>query len=125
MYGNIGVLCVLSIYRSGWNYRITATRVVSVKSKNECLRKALAIDLSSGIPFVFVISDVSVEALEVEKEFSATLKVYTSKNVGDVEKEFVEFFEVLDVDQSFEDFVNVYWLYPNNVLFELSGIEPL
>ena len=113
------------IYRSGWNYRITATRSVLVKSKNECLRKALAIDLSSGIPFVFVISDVSVEALEVEKEFSATLMVYTSKKVGDVEKEFVEFFEVLDVDQSFEDFVNVYWLYPNHVSFELSGIEPL
>ena len=126
MYGNIGVLCVLSIYRSGWNYRITATRVVSVKSKNECLRKALAIDLASGLPFVFVTSeDVSFEALEVEKEFSATLKVYTSKKVGDVEKEFVEFFEVLDVDQSFEDFVNVYWLYPNHVSFELSGIEPL
>lgn len=91
----------MSIYRSGWNFRITEIRPVMVKAKNECLRKALAIDLSSGLPFALVISEnVRMEALEVGKKFSATLKVFTSKNVEDVEKEFVEFFEVLDVDQS-------------------------
>ena len=83
----------MSIYRSDWNYRIIATRPVLIKSKNECLRKALAIDLSSGLPFVFVISEnVPLELLEAEKEISATLKVYNSKNVEDLAKDFMEFF---------------------------------
>jgi hypothetical protein len=97
-----------------------------VKAKNDCLRKALAIDLSIDLPFAFVISEsVPVELVEAGKSFSATFKVFTSTNLEGVEKEFVEFFEVLDVDQSFEDFVKVYWLYPNYITFELSRIEPL
>jgi hypothetical protein len=88
-----------------WNYRITATRPILVKAKNDRMRKAVAIDLSTDLPFAFEISgDVSVESVEVEKRFSATLKVYTLRNVESAEKEFVEFFEVLDVDQSFENF---------------------
>ena len=109
---------------SDWNFRIFATRPILVKAKNDRMRKALAIDLLADLPFTFEVSeDVSVEAVEVEKKFSAALKVYTSKNVDDVESEFVEFFEVLDVDQSFEEFVKAYWMYPNNITFELTGIE--
>ena len=37
----------------------------------------------------------------------------------------VDFFEILDVDQSFEDFVRAYWVYPKHVAFELTKIEPL
>jgi hypothetical protein len=111
---------------SDWNYRISATRPILVKAKNDRMRKAVAIDLSGDLPFAFEIPEnVSVEAVEVEKRFSATLKVYTSKNMEGVESEFVEFFEVLDVDQSFEDFIKVYWLYPNYIAFELARIEPL
>jgi hypothetical protein len=116
----------LSTYRSSWNFRITAIRPVIVKAKNDCLRKALAIDLSIDLPFAFVIPEsVPMESVKAEKRFSATFKVFTSKNVEGVEKEFIEFFEVLDVDQSFEDFVKVYWLYPNHITFELTRIEPL
>ena len=90
------------------------------------MRKAVAIDLQVNLPFAFEISEnVSAEAVEVEKRFSATLKVYTSKTVENVESEFVEFFEVLDVDQSFEDFVKAYWMYPNYITFELTEIAPL
>jgi hypothetical protein len=90
------------------------------------MRKAAAIDLSIDLPFAFEIPEnVSVEAVEVEKRFSATLKVYTAKNVEGVESEFIEFFEVLDVDQSFENFVQAYWMYPNYIAFELTRIEPL
>jgi hypothetical protein len=111
---------------SNSNYRISATRPILVKAKNDRMRKAVAIDLSSDLPFAFEIPEnVSVEAVEVEKRFSATFKVYTLKNLEGVESEFVEFFEVLDVDQSFEDFIKVYWLYPNYVAFELTRIEPL
>lgn len=109
-----------------WNYRIVATRPILIKARNDRLRKAVAIDLSIDLPFAFEISeDVLVEAVEVEKRFSATLKVYTLKNVEGVESEFVEFFEVLDVDQSFEDFVKAYWMYPDYITFELTRIEPL
>ena len=111
---------------SDWNYRISDTRPILVKAKNDRMRKAVAIDLSGDLPLAFEIPEnVPVEAVEVEKRFSATLKVYTSKNVEGVENEFVEFFEVLDVDQSFEDFIKVYWLYPNYVAFEVTRIEPL
>lgn len=90
------------------------------------MRKAVAIDLSLDLPFALEIpEDVSANAVEVEKQFSATLKIYTSKNVEGLENEFVEFFEVLDVDRSFEDFVKAYWIYPNYIAFELTRIEPL
>ena len=90
------------------------------------MRKAVAIDLSANLPFAFEIPEnVPVETVKVEKTFSATLKVYTSKKVQNVANEFMEFFEVLDVDQSFEDFVKAYWMYPNYIAFELTRIEPL
>jgi hypothetical protein len=109
-----------------WNYRIIATRPILIKAKNDGMRKAVAIDLLVNLPFAFEFSEkVSTKTIEVEKRFSATLKVYTSKNVGGVENEFVEFFEVLDVDQSFENFVKAYWMYPNYITFELIEIVPL
>ena len=63
--------------------------------------------------------------MEVEKQFLATLKVYTSKKVEGITSEYVEFFEDLDVDQSFEDFIKPYWMCPNYITFELIRIEPL
>lgn len=111
---------------SDWNFRIFATRTIMVKSRNDNLRKAIAIDLLADLPFAFLIADnVSIESVEVEKSFSATFNVYTSKKIGEVESGFVEFFEVLDVDQTFEDFVKAYWMYPNLIVFELTEIEPL
>jgi hypothetical protein len=108
-----------------WNFRIFATRTIKVKSRNDDMRKAVAIDLLVDLPFAFLISDnVSIESVEVEKNFSATFNVYTSKKIGEVKSGFVEFFEVLDVDQSFEDFVKAYWMYPNLIAFELTEIEP-
>ena len=64
-----------------------------------------------------------MKSIEVEKEYLATLKVYTLKDVEGVKSDFVEFFEVLDVDQPFEDFINAYWLYPKYVRFELVEVE--
>ena len=67
--------------------------------------------------------DFPMESIEVEKEYLATLKVYTLKTVDGVKSDFVEFFEVLDVDRTVEDFINAYWLYPNYIRFELVEIE--
>jgi hypothetical protein len=108
-----------------WNYRVTATRTILVKAKNDRMRKAVATDMASGLPFAFEIPiEIPAEAVEVEKEASATLKVYTLKSAQGVDSEFTEFFEVLDVDQSFENFVKAYWMYPNHIAFELTRIEP-
>jgi hypothetical protein len=62
---------------------------------------------------------------KIEKRFLATLKVYTLKNVEDVRSEFMAFFEILDVDQNFENFVKAYWMYPNYIIFESIEIESM
>jgi hypothetical protein len=111
---------------SDWNYRIIETRPILIKARNDLLRKAVAIDLSIDLPFAFEISsDVAINEVKVERRFVATLKVYTSNSVEDVADEFVEFFKVLDVDQSFEAFVKAYWMYPNYISLELTKIEPV
>ncbi len=109
-----------------WNFRIFATRTILIKAKNENMRKAVAVDLLTDLPFSLHISEnVPVESVETEKQFSASLNVYTTKDVGEVESGLIEFFQVLDVDQSFEDFVRVYWLYPSLIAFELTDLEPI
>ena len=60
-----------------------ATRPILIKAKSNRMQKAVAIDLIVNLPLAFEISEsVPVESVEVEKGFSATFKVYTSKNVG-------------------------------------------
>jgi hypothetical protein len=123
--GGVTLSTFSSFKGSGWNYRIFGTRPILIKAKNDHMRKVVAIDLLISLPFAFEVPEnISVESIEVEKEYSATLKVYTSKNIEGVEREHVEFFEVLDVDQSFEDFIRAYWMYPNQIAFELTEIEP-
>jgi hypothetical protein len=61
--------------------------------------------------------------LQSEKEYLAQLKVYTSKNIDGIDKEFIDFFDSLDIDQAIEDFIKAYWIYPSKILFELSEIE--
>ena len=40
-----------------------------------------------------------------------------------VDKDFIDFFEALDVDQNIEDFIKAYWVYPSKIRFELVDIE--
>ncbi len=110
---------------TNWSYRIFARRLVLVKDKNEHLRKIAVTDLSSNLPFVLETAlDVSIESIEVEEEYSATFKVYTLRNVEGIKQKYVEFFEVLDVDQSVEDFIKIYWIYPDHTKFILVELEP-
>ena len=122
-------MLLLSIFseKSGqWIYRIFDRRTISIKSKNEQVRKIAVVDLLTGLPFgVEVPKNVPLESLEIEKEYLASLKVYTAQNIAGVTSDFVEFFEVLDVDQSIEDFIKAYWLYPKLIRFELAEAEPL
>jgi len=97
-----------------------------VKGINNEVRKIAVVDLSTNLPFgIDVPSEVKMEELEVEKAYFASLKVYTAQKTENVPKEFVEFFNVLDVDQSIEDFIKAYWLYPKLIRFELVEAEPL
>ena len=51
--------------------------------------------------------------MEVGKAYFVTFKVYTLKKAPDVSSDFVEFFQNVDVDQSVEDFIKAYWLFPS------------
>ena len=113
--------------QSPWVYRIFDRRIIAVKAKNEEVRKVAAIDLATNLPFsIEVPAEVSLDSVEIEKEYYSSLKVYTARKIDEtVPKDFVEFFEVLDVDQSIDDFIKVYWLYPKLIRFELVEAEPI
>ena len=109
-----------------WIYRIFDRRTISVKAKNEEVHKIAAVDLLTNLPFgIDVSKNLSTDNVEIEKAYFASLKVYTARNISDVPATAVEFFEVLDVDQSIEDFIKMYWLYPKLIKFELVEAEPL
>jgi hypothetical protein len=112
--------------QSDWNYRLVDSRQVKVKGKSDDLRKVSVIDVLTNLPFpVEATTDFPMQSLEVEKGYFITFKIYTLKNVKGVATDFVEFFEVLDVDQTTEDFIKAYWLYPSYIRFELVEAEPL
>jgi hypothetical protein len=109
-----------------WVFRIFDRRTISVRAKNEQVNKLAAVDLLTNLPFGADVSkNVSLDNVEIEKAYFASLRVYTARNVTGVLADAVEFFEVLDVDQSMEDFIKMYWLYPKLIKFELVEAEPL
>ena len=110
---------------NNWIFRIFDRRIVSVKAKNEEVRKVAVIDALTCLPFSLEVpSEVSLNDLEIEKAYNASLKVYTTQNIDNVPSDMVSFFKVLDVDQKMEDFIKAYWLYPKLIRFELTEIEP-
>jgi hypothetical protein len=112
--------------QSEWNYRISVSREVIIKAKNEAVRKVSVLDVLTNLSVPLEApADFPMESLEMQKGYYATFKVYTLKNVKDVESDFVEFFAAVDVDQSVGDFIKAYWLYPNYIKFELVETEPL
>ncbi len=107
-----------------WNYRKTDQRLIVVKTKNENIKKAAALDVLTNLSFSIEIPEnITIEDLLLEKEYLAHLKVYTSKNLVGIDKEFFNFFDALDVDQAMEDFIKAYWVYPSKIRFELETIE--
>jgi hypothetical protein len=85
-----------------------------------------AIDLVTNLPFAIEVPhSISLDSVDLENAIYASLKVYTAENIGGVPQEYVEFFKVLDVDQSIEDFIKAYWLFPTLIRFELVEMEPV
>ena len=109
---------------TNWNYRKTDQRLIVIKTKNEDVRKAAALDVLTNLPFAInVPENISMESLIPEKEYLVQLEVYTSKSLEGIDEKFINFFDALDVDQALEDFIKAYWIYPNKIRFDLTDLE--
>ncbi len=107
-----------------WNFRKFDKRPILTKAKNNQTRKILATDILSNLSIGLEAAEtIPIESVEVEKEYLATIKVYTAKNIKAVGKENIDFFEALDIDQSFEDFIKAYQVYADYIKFELTETE--
>jgi hypothetical protein len=107
-----------------WNYRVTEQRLIIIENKSLETNKMAVLDEQMNLPFTIEVHEKNVlESLTLSKEYLASLKVYTASNVEGVEKEFTDFFKALDIDQTIEDFIKAFWIYPTKIRFELAGIE--
>ena len=109
---------------SDWNFRVFDKRLIVAKAKNDNARKVAVLDVLTNLPFAVEVPDkLSIQELTIGQEYLANLRVYTSKNMEGVDKDFTDFFEAIDIDQGIEDFINAYWIYPSKIRFELDSIE--
>lgn len=109
---------------SDWNFRVFDKRLIVVKTKNETVRKIAVLDTLTNLMFGVDVPDmISMQELSVDEEYLANLRVYTAKDIQGVDKDFINFFEAVDVDQSIEDFIKAYWVYPTKIRFELIDLE--
>jgi hypothetical protein len=107
-----------------WNFRLTAQRLVVLKTVAANVQKAAVLDVFTNRSFAINLPDsFAVETLQVDKQYLASLKVYTSNDLRGVDSEFIDFFGALDVDQSIEDFIKAYWVYPGKICFELVEVD--
>ena len=109
---------------SDWNFRVFDKRLVTVKTKNETVRKAAVLDVLTNLTFAVEIPEmISMNELGIDRQVLANLRVFTAKDLEGVDPDFIDFFQALDVDQNMEDFIRVYWIYPHKIRFELEEIE--
>ena len=107
-----------------WNFRVFDKRLIIVKTKNESVRKIGVLDVLTNLTFAVEVPEmISMQELNINKQYLANLRVYTAKDVAGVEAGFLSFFETVDVDQSIEDFIRAYWVYPSKIRFELIELE--
>jgi len=107
-----------------WNFRVFDKRLIIVKTKNESVRKIGVLDVLTNLTFAVEVPEmISMQELNINKQYLANLRVYTAKDVAGVEADFLSFFETVDVDQSIEDFIRAYWVYPGKIRFELIELE--
>jgi hypothetical protein len=107
-----------------WNYRITSKRSILVKNKDKDQHKVVAVDLATKLPFVLEVpKDVSMQTINAGKEYLVTLRIYTAKSTENVSADYIELFQVLDVDRPAENFLSATCCYPDLVRFELEDIE--
>ncbi len=109
---------------SDFNFRKLDKRLVVVKTKSELARKIAVLDALTNLMFTVWVPDaINMQELIENKEYLFNLRILTSKNLNDVEKDFVSFFEAIDIEQSTEDFIRAYWAYPAKIRFQLTEVE--
>lgn len=110
--------------REQWNFRLTTQRLIVVKTVAASVRKAAVLDVFTNLSIALNIPETfAMETLQADKQYLASFKVYTSKDLEGVDSEFVNFFGALDVDQNIEDFIKAFWVYPGKIWFELVEVE--
>jgi hypothetical protein len=112
---------------SDWNFRVLEKRLVSVKTKSEAVGKVAVLDNATDLMFTVEIKDgvsqTPITQLTAGKEYLFNIRVLTSKNLEDVKSDAISFFEAVDIEQSMDDFVKAYWLYPSKIRFQLTEAE--
>ena len=69
------------------------------------------------------VSKTPISQLTAGKEYLFNIRVLTSKNLEDVKPDAISFFEAVDIEQSMDDFIKAYWLYPSKIRFQLTEAE--
>ncbi len=109
---------------SDWNFRVFDKRLVVTQTKNESVRKVAVLDVLTNLSFAFdVPKEIAFPQLDIDSEYLVSLNVYTLKDLSGVDSQFINFFEALDIDQSIEDFIKAYWVYPSKIRFELVEVD--
>ena len=107
-----------------WNFRVFDKRLILVRTKDETVRKIAVLDVLTNLTFAVEVPNViSMQKINGDTEYVANLRVYTAKDMLGVDEDFINFLEELDVDQSIEDFIKAYWIYPSKIRFELVELE--
>ncbi len=112
---------------SGWNFRALEKRLATVKSKAEAVGKIAVQDTLTNLMFtVEVQKDISatpIAELSAGKQYLLNLRVITSQNLNDVKADAISFFQAVDIEQSIEDYIKAYWLFPSKIRFQLVEAE--
>ena len=98
-----------------------------MKSINENVNKLAVLDISTNLMFMVEVlenvSATSIQQLTAGREYLFNIRILTSKVLGDIKADAISFFEALDIEQSTEDFIKAYWLYPSKIRFQLVEAE--
>jgi hypothetical protein len=112
---------------SDWNFRTLEKRLVIVKTKAENVGKVAVLDVTTNLMFTLEVkenvSTTPISQLTAGKEYLFNIRVLTSKNLDDVKPDAISFFETVDIEQSMDDFIKAYWLYPTKIRFQLTEAE--
>lgn len=102
-------------------------RLVVVKTLAQNIGKVAVLDVSSNVMFTVEVKEnvsaTPISQLTAGKEYLFNIRVLTSKNLDDVKEDAISFFEAVDIEQSMDDFIKAYWLYPSKIRFQLTEAE--
>ncbi len=109
---------------SEWNFRIVEKRLVTIKKINTVACKIAVLDVLTNLMFTVDVTEaIEIKNLAQDTQYLFTLNIYTSKNLENVEKDFLSFFEAVDIDQEIEDFIKAFRFYPTKIRFDLVEVE--